>query len=319
MTGMETWMRHSTISRRGILVGVGAVAAAFAIRARPSSTSPLAVPPNRDFGGSPLITSIDQLVTSLASQTPPIVLDASVLADYRDQHIPGARHVWWQDTMELNSRWYGTVLKADDDQGTQTRRLGFLQRLGIDGSRPVVVYDRSDGQHAARICWFLTFLSVPASVLDGGFAGWLGANQPSASDSPQINTAVSPTVTPQNGFYLAAEQVNNRLAAGTGYLIDCRTANELADGRYAKTVIPNAVQIDRTVLLDGDQLLVGTPEIESVVPFPLTDPIYLIAETGVDCALPWLALKLAGAGSIEIVDGGLQQWIDQVDAPSSTA
>ena len=79
------------------------------------------------------------------------------------------------------------------------------------------------------------------------------------------------------------------------------------------------MQIDRTALLDGDQLLLGTPEIESVVPFPLTDPIYLIAETGVDCALPWLALKLAGAGSIEIVDGGLQQWIDHVDAPSSTA
>jgi thiosulfate/3-mercaptopyruvate sulfurtransferase len=316
---MHSLARHSTITRRGILVGVASTGAAFALRARPSEPSPIALPTNRDFGGSPLITSPDTLSAELTSVKPPVVLDASPLADFRDQHITGATHVWWQDTMELNSSWYGTVLKADDDQGTQTRRIRFLQLLGIDGSRPVVVYDRADGQAGARVCWFLRFLNLDASVLDGGYAAWLSMGGATSSTHPTIDDAISPQITPLEGFYLSAEQVNRRVSANTGTLIDCRTAAELTGGRFAGGTIPDAIPFDRSTILAPDYTLLPLPElVTATAGLPLTSPVYLVAETAIDCSLVWLALTIAGATSIELLDGGIPQWQDTVGQLSIT-
>src|SRR4051812_33841115 len=192
---------QSRITRRGLLIAGGTVVAARLIRSRASSVSPLEMPANRDFGGSPLITSPAALLTDLAKSQ---VLDASDLADYHDEHITGARHVCCQDLMDVNALWYGLVLKAEDESGTQSRRIRFLERLGISSTLPVIIYDRGDGLAAARVCWFLNFLGLQASLLDGGLRGWIGLKGPTSDGSATVLESVAPTVVPKQGYYLFA-------------------------------------------------------------------------------------------------------------------
>ena len=102
------------ITRRGLLVGAGLVAAPFVIRSRPASVAPIALPADRTYPrGDLLISPKDLYQRIIVDRLPTRILDATDLATYRDRHIPGALHVWWQDTMELNATYYGMVLKPD--------------------------------------------------------------------------------------------------------------------------------------------------------------------------------------------------------------
>ncbi|HQY31519.1 MAG TPA: rhodanese-like domain-containing protein, partial [Thermomicrobiales bacterium] len=245
----------NSITRRGLLVGGLPLATAAAIRARPSHVDAIQLPADRGFANDPLLLSATAVQTQLTSDPGMQVLDASRRADFLGSHIPGARHVWWQDTMELNAHWYGQVLKSDDDQGNQGRRIHFLEHLGIESSRPVVVYDRTDGQAAARVCWFLTFLGLQASVLDGGFRAWIGTGGATRNGLQSVTKSSAPQVRPQEGFYLLSETTAARLVTAPGQLIDLRTASERMQGAGAKKHVPGAVWLDRSTLLDKDQVL----------------------------------------------------------------
>lgn len=49
-----------------------------------------------------------------------------------------------------------------------------MSAAGIDGSRPVIVYDEQGGVMAARLVWMLRTLGLEAAVLDGGLQAWTG-------------------------------------------------------------------------------------------------------------------------------------------------
>src|SRR6476619_5268417 len=151
-------MLQSGITRRGLLVGTGLVTAPFVIRSRPASVAPVALPADRSYPRAELLTSPRDLYQRIVvDRLPTRILDATDLATYRDQHIPGALHVWWQDTMELHATWYGMVLKPDDGQSNQGRRRRFLERLGINADDQVFVCGDTENTAAARVVWFLRF------------------------------------------------------------------------------------------------------------------------------------------------------------------
>jgi len=314
---MQVWRRP--VTRRGLVVGVGTVAVAIAGRSRAAHITPLVVEPERGFGGNPLLISVQSLRDMLASDPRPIqLLDASDLADYRSRHIAGAHHVWWQDTMELNAFWYGMVLKADDDAGHQGRRRDFLRHLNIDSRKPVVVYDDSHGYAAARVCWFLTFLGLSASVLDGGLRAWAGADQKLTSDAPPTDQSAQSTVAPQEGFYLFADQIASRMNTGADQVVDCRTAKERTTGDLQDLAIPGALTIDRDQLLDSNGLLKDRAALSTLFSTAGIDPArtqYLIGPTAIDCSLFWLGLRLWGATTVTLCDGGWGQWRDTSGLP----
>ena len=168
---VDRFIPGSGISRRGLLLGGGLIAAPFVIRSRPESIEPVALPPDRVYPRGDLLIAPQALHQRLIVDRLPIrLLDATALATFRDSHIPGAVHVWWQDTMELNDVHYGKVLKPDDGDRDQGRRVRLLERLGIDPAGEVVVYGDTLNMPAARVCWFLRFLGIKAAILDGGRA-----------------------------------------------------------------------------------------------------------------------------------------------------
>lgn len=70
-----------------------------------------------------------------------------------------------------------------------------LQELGIDGSRPIIVYDRSINHFSAPRVWFTlkAFGLRDVRVLDGGLLAWRAAGLPEDSGPPAPVPAVALT------------------------------------------------------------------------------------------------------------------------------
>ena len=57
-----------------------------------------------------------------------------------------------------------------------------MRNAGVSSKRPVVVYDAGNSMAAARAWWLLRYFGHGhVSVLDGGFAGWIAAGYPVAT------------------------------------------------------------------------------------------------------------------------------------------
>lgn len=303
----------STVSRRGVLVGAAAIGAAVALRTRPASIAPRPVPVDRSYPNPEPLTSAVEL-----ESVRPQLLDASPIAAYRDSHIPGARHVWWQDTMELNSPYYGTVLKPDDGERDQTRRQQLLSRWQLRDGEPIVVYDRGDGSNAARVAWFLRFLNIQASVLDGGYAGWLALETPELEDSIGNPEKAIAEARPQEGFYLSVRETAGLLGVPGGRVVDVRTEEERTSGAMAGRTAPGIAWLPRNELVGASGLILPASELNQLLTLADLDmaaSLIVTGDTGLDTALPWLALTLMDA-RVTICDGGWQQWADLPELPT---
>jgi thiosulfate/3-mercaptopyruvate sulfurtransferase len=313
---------QSGITRRGLLVGAGLVAAPFVIRSRPASVAPVAPPAERSYPRGDLLTAPADLYQRIVvDRLPTRILDATDLATYRDRHIPGALHVWWQDTMELNATWYGMVLKPDDGQSNQSRRRRFLERLGINAGDSVIVYGDTENTAAARVVWFLRFLGIDASMLDGGRAGWLGMSGPMTDTVPSIAESANPAINPQQNYYLFASEIASRLGQPGIQIIDLRNPDERNGGPYQLMQIPGAVDLARSSLMGSDGLIRPAVELGQLFAqagIDLSAQLMLVAPTGVEASLSWLALSLVGAATVTLSDGGWQEWAHQTGLPITT-
>ncbi|MBA2452235.1 MAG: hypothetical protein H0V47_03625, partial [Chloroflexia bacterium] len=79
------------------------------------------------------------------------LLDCSPLPAYRAGHLPEARHVWWQDTIELHNPVYGMLVNPDG-------RAELTRQAGIQHDSQVVCYDNAGGVYAARVLWMLRYM-----------------------------------------------------------------------------------------------------------------------------------------------------------------
>jgi thiosulfate/3-mercaptopyruvate sulfurtransferase len=313
---------QSGVTRRGLLVGAGLIAAPFIVRSRSSPVQSITVPPDRTFPRDDLLISPEALLQRIVVDRQPIrLLDATDLATFRESHLPGAIHVWWQDTMELNTPYYGTVLKPDDGDADQGRRRRLLERLAIDPAEGVVVCGDTTNMPAARVCWFLRFLGIKAAVLDGGRAGWLGIDGPLTDEAPDVAESSISGITPRQDFYLSVSSIAERMAEGGSQLIDLREPIEKEDGPYRELRIPGAVMLPRSTFVNGTGLIRPAAELSQIsaaAGIDLTAELMLIGPTGLDASLPWLALSLVGADPVIIADGGWQEWIDESQLPLSS-
>lgn len=114
-----------------------------------------------------------------------------------------------------------------------------LRAAGVDNDRPVVVYDQANSLAASRLWWLLRYFGKEdVQVLDGGYAGWVGAGyhvslDPAFEVGDFVATAGHETLLDADG---AAEAVQLG-----GVLLDARPA-----GRYAgrgETIDPVAGHI----------------------------------------------------------------------------
>jgi len=172
------------------------------------------------YGGANLLVGPERLRERLGD--PALRLfDLSDLPGYRDGHLPGARHFWWQDLIELHNPIYGMLLGPDG-------RQELMRDTGIRPDSTVVSYDRAGGVYAARLIWVLRYMGfTDAHLLVGGPQGW-------QASGGELTNAEAPSPSPGGIGDVRDEAINinaadllNRLDEPGLAILDTRTRAEL--------------------------------------------------------------------------------------------
>ncbi len=215
----------------------------------------------------------------------------SGFARYLDGHVPGARF------LDLEAVLTGPA--SDPLLGRHplpdAAQLGAgLGALGVDPSRPLIVYDEPGSFAAGRAWWVLRWAGLDARVLDGGLRAWRDAGRPLATDEP-------PTV-PGDPLQLSVGHLPTLDAAGVaafdGVLIDVRAAprfrGEVEPIDASAGHIPGAVNRPVTGFFTAAGTLPAAADLVAELDLPPGREIAVYCGSGVSAAQAVLALHSIG-------------------------
>lgn len=210
---------------------------------------------------------------------------------YLQGHLPGARF------LDLEAVLTGPT--TDPTRGRHplpdADQLGAgLGALGVDPSRPVVVYDEPGSFAAGRAWWVLRWAGLEVRVLDGGLRAWVASGRGLETDEPDAAPGRPLVLTTGHLPTLDADEV----AAFDGVLIDVR-----GPARYRGEVepidpkaghIPGAVNRPVTGFWDADGLLPPPDALADLLALPEGRPVAVYCGSGVSAAQVVLALASLG-------------------------
>ncbi|ARO15928.1 thiosulfate/3-mercaptopyruvate sulfurtransferase (plasmid) [Ketogulonicigenium robustum] len=246
-----------------------------------------------------------------------VVLDATYLmpadADaakqaYLDSHLPGAQFFPIDDIADKTS----DLPHMMPDAATFGAAMAAL---GIDGQKPVVVYDRSPNHFSAPRVWFtLTAYGVPdVFVLDGGLLAWTAQNLPLESGDVTAATVAARDWVLGSGRVLSGPQMADVVAAGTRAIIDARGAarfkGEVAEPRpgLQSGHMPGATNVPFDTLTAPDGRFASAKTLDALLAGKAGDDTVLSCGSGMTAAT--LALGLARIGKQgSVYDGSWTEW-----------
>ncbi len=215
-----------------------------AATARAAALSPDVLPfgESRDFGddgggiapsgGDEVLVRTDWLITALAGDDPPTVLDvrwrlrgAAARDDYLSAHVPGS--VFVDLDKDLAGPTDPTGAGGRHPLPTTSRFQEAMRGCGVGRHRRVVLLDDGDGVAAARAWWCLRYFGHDdVRILEGGWAGWLTGGGRTTAEVP-VPERGDFVATPGGLPILDADQAG-QLAGGEGTLVDVRSAERFA-------------------------------------------------------------------------------------------
>ncbi len=230
---------------------------------------------------------------------------------YRESHLPGARFL----DLETVLTRHGEPTEGRHplpDVDVLARGLG---ELGVDGSRPIVVYDEAGSFAAARAWWVLRWAGLDVRVLDGGVDAWTAHNRPMTTGDAIVDPAE---------LHLTLGQLPTIDADGAagfdGILMDAR-----APERYRGETepmdpvaghIPGAVNVPVSDFFAADGRLPGQDRLRELLGEP-DGPVAAYCGSGVSAA----QLVLAGAAldlQIALYPGSWSAWSNDPSRPVAT-
>ncbi|GII65028.1 sulfurtransferase [Sphaerisporangium krabiense] len=237
---------------------------------------------------------------------------------YREGHIPGAVFCDLDRDLAATPGAGGRhpLPEADAFQDA-------MRRLGVSGSRPVVVYDDADATAAARAWWTLRYFGHPdVRVLDGGYRRWVAEGFPISAEEP----APAPgDFTARPGGMPVLDAARAGALAKEGVLLDARAAE-----RYRGEVepvdpvaghIPGAISAPTSENVDPSTGRLHPPEFlrERFISLGAVPevPVGAYCGSGVTAAHEVLALAVAGVPAALYV-GSWSDWITDPTRPVAT-
>jgi thiosulfate/3-mercaptopyruvate sulfurtransferase len=270
------------------------------------------------------LVDAEGLAAELDGRHPPLLLDVrwrlgagSLRDDYLAGHLPGA--VW----VDLDADLAGPPGAGGRHPLPAPRSAqDTLRRLGVSGSRGVVVYDDTDGSVAARAWWLLRWLGhTDVRQLDGGLGCWTAAGLPvQTGEVPP--TAGDLTVRP-GGMPVLDADAAGRLARD-GVLLDVRAAE-----RYRGEVepvdpvaghVPGACSAPTTANVRADGRFLdpaGLRDRFAGLGVTGAGPVGAYCGSGVAAAHTVLALAVAGIDAA-LYAGSWSDWVTDPSRPVAT-
>lgn len=301
--------------------GLGSLAQRIAAPDRVTAVAPQPVPNGARAVGMPLVVSPAWLSEQrTVPESPLLVIDLSDIKTYDREHVSGAIHAWRQDGMDQNAASYGQALSPNP---YPTGPREWFRSLGIDPSTRVVVYDDRRGREAARFVWLMAFVGLEnGALLNGGLAAWKGASLPVSSEPTPTPapTALATDIIPP--MVIATAELASRLDNPALSLVDIRTPAERADSlndTIRTGAIPSSIPIPWSqLILDQSGQLRSNDDLRAIFAGAGISPdqeVVLYGQFGSDTGLVWLALSLAGYGTIRVYDEGWALWASRPDLP----
>jgi thiosulfate/3-mercaptopyruvate sulfurtransferase len=291
-----------------------------------------------DTARAAVLVTADGLAEEMRAAQPPAVLDVRWALgdphghhDYLVAHIPGSRFV------DLEAE---LAAPAAPDLGRHPLPdIGDLQRAargwGLTRGQPVVVYDATGAQAAARAWWVLRWAGIAdVRILDGGLPAWVLAgfdveSGPPGSDGggsadggPAVHARPGGDVVLSAGHLPVLDSDAAARLARTGILLDARAA-----GRYRGEVepidpraghIPGAVSAPTTDNLDDDATFRSSAELRGrFAELGATGDVGVYCGSGVTAAHEIAALAVLGIPAA-LYAGSWSQWSADPDRPAAS-
>jgi thiosulfate/3-mercaptopyruvate sulfurtransferase len=241
-----------------------------------------------------------------------VLLDARPASLYNGGHIPGAVNAEWQSFSSMKglpgSRGWATLLAPK----SLAARIGAL---GIDGSRPVIVYGEpgSWGQEGF-VALTLRMAGVPGvRVLDGGWPAWRAAGLPVTKEYPKVRPANFQIKVFRDELRATVEHIRERM--GTAKLLDVRTLEEYRGARYFSEKrgghIPGAILVPYNQLVGRDGILLPETDLRALFEkagIRPEDEIIAYDTAGVRSAYTTWVLLMLGYPKVRVYDASFHEW-----------
>ncbi len=276
-----------------------------------------------------------EAVRAFGRRADPVILDATLYlaeaefdGDYRassgrpswlEARIPGSQHV------DLLEEWIERGAPYHFASPSPRQLALDLGRAGIDGTRPIWIYDRTNLMWAARLWWTLHNAGIVAAVIDGGLAGWRAAGGPVATGVPlSTPRSVAPPRVLDLGLWADRQTVEAALTAAdpSGPVLVCALSADATWGRIPTRYtrrghIPGSVNIAGHSLLGSDGTLAQGPDplLLADVDLSADREVIVYCGGGISASLTAMALVRRGLTRVRIYDGSLEEWSARPELP----
>lgn len=284
---------------------------------------------------SPFITA-NELADALAGETPPAVLDASLVlhpaafdGDYRresgrprwlEAHIPGSQHV--DIPTQFSDESSGLHYTHPEPQAIADE----LARLGVARGDAVVVYDTTGTLFAARLWYLLRWIGVDVRVLDGGLAAWRAAGHPVDSGESTPPEPVEPwPAEVVRRAWVSKPELLERSADDPRPLVCGLPAGSFTGAdpsRYSRRGrIPGSVNVSSRDLFAKDGTVKSRVELilaydaAGVDVAEHSEEVLLYCGGGISASANALTLAAIGTTAVRIYDGSLEEWSADPELP----
>ena len=240
------------------------------------------------------------------------IVDARAEKDFKKGHIPGAISAPWQFFAHMEGKpgepGWGNLLPPEELRAK-------LSSLGIDGSKPIVVYAYLPGWgEDGRFAWMVKMLGITdVKLLDGGYSAW----KRDGGVTTREKTVIQPGQPLQSQWDGELVADTDWILSRTGQIriVDSRAAREFSGatpyGEARGGHLPGAVSIPFKDLFNADGRIKNKEQLQALFETAGLNPeseIVIYCTAGIRSAYMVLVMRMMGFSKARNYDSSFYEW-----------